>query len=114
MSVPNIPSIMAADAIKDCAAGAILIDVREPNEWAAGHFPGARHLPINSVLDQIDTIPRDQSVLVICRSGNRSSAATHALREAGIRAYNVAGGMKAWERLGGAVLLDDGTPGMVI
>ncbi len=114
MNMSQVPTVMAADAIKDCAAGAILIDVREPNEWAAGHSPAARHLPLNTVLANIDTIPRDQAVLIICRSGNRSSAATHALREEGIRAYNVAGGMRAWERLGGEVLLDDGTPGTVI
>ncbi|OFV79063.1 rhodanese-like domain-containing protein [Rhodococcus erythropolis] len=93
-------------------SGAILIDVREDDEWAAGHAPAAVHVPLGS-LDPSDYTP-DRTLVVVCRSGARSSKAAMALAAAGRTAHNLIGGMKAWHEDGRPVVRDDGTPGAVI
>jgi rhodanese-related sulfurtransferase len=75
-------------------AGVVLLDVREPSEWAEGHAPDATHQPLGQ-LDPARFAPAP-AVYVICRSGNRSATATRALAAAGVDAYNVDGGMIAW------------------
>ena len=72
----------------------VLLDVREPHEWAAGHAPGATHVPLG-LLSQ-DVLDAGASYLVICRSGARSAQAVMALGNAGYTAVNVAGGMQHW------------------
>lgn len=79
-----------------------LIDVREPDEYAAGHVPGATSLP-KAVLtdpDRVAPLHRHEIVFVICRSGNRSRHAARTLRAAGVNAVSVAGGTTAWQRAG--------------
>lgn len=78
--------------------GVLLLDVREPAEWAEGHAPNAFHQPLGR-LDPAQ-LPKVGAVLVICRSGNRSARATQALIDAGIDASNVSGGMNAWNAAG--------------
>src|SRR6266540_7067592 len=86
-----------AEAKSRLDRGALLIDVREPDEWRGGHAPGARHIPLGALAAQLETLPRDRDVLLICRSGNRSNAARGVLGRHGLeRAFNVAGGMQAW------------------
>ena len=88
-----------AEAKRRQDRGALLIDVREPDEWQAGHAPGARHIPLGALSAQLETIPRDLDLLLICRSGNRSNAARGLLARHGFeRAFNVDGGMQAWTR----------------
>lgn len=80
----------------------LLLDVREDDEWAAGHAPAARHLPLGLIEHPaaLHEVSRDTMILAICRSGRRSARATRILRDAGRRAWNVPGGMKAWARAG--------------
>ncbi|MEQ1770502.1 MAG: rhodanese-like domain-containing protein [Devosia sp.] len=78
--------------------GVLLLDVREPGEWAEGHAPDAFHQPLGR-LDPAQ-LPKVTSVFVICRSGNRSAHATRALIDAGVDAANVSGGMNAWAAAG--------------
>ena len=79
------------------AREAILIDVRERDEWRAGHVKGARHIPIGELAAHVGELPRDREVLLFCRSGNRSGAATRLLRGQGFeQARNVEGGLIAW------------------
>jgi rhodanese-related sulfurtransferase len=86
---------------RQTADGALLIDVREPDEWQSGHAPGARLIPLGSLPTRLADLPRDTEVLLICRSGNRSGQAQRRLRALGYsNAFNVAGGMIAWERAG--------------
>lgn len=96
------------------AASATLIDVRENDEWAAGHAPRAVHVPLGaldpSAHGGTDTAP----LIVVCRSGARSSKAASTLAGAGLPVHNLAGGMKAWQSAGHPVVRDDGTPGTVI
>ena len=82
-------------------SGALLIDVREPDEWFLGHAPGATHIPLGSLSQHIAELPRDRDLLLICRSGNRSGTAQELLVRQGFsRAVNVSGGMLAWTRAG--------------
>ena len=92
--------------------GVVLLDVREHDEWAAGHAPGATHLPLSRLTP--DAVPTGTSVMCICRSGSRSGMATGAFRKVGIEAVNVSGGMKAWAAAGLPVVRSDGRPGTVI
>ena len=82
------------------AGGALVIDVREPFEYVAGHVPGARLVPLARLGEVRSELPRDEPVYVICASGNRSLAAADFLAGAGIQAYSVAGGTGAWTRAG--------------
>jgi rhodanese-related sulfurtransferase len=88
---------------------AYLLDVRENSEWDAGHAPGAVHIPLGTLGERIDEVPKDQKVYVICRSGGRSARATQALNKAGRNAVNVAGGMQDWATGGRTMEADSGT-----
>jgi rhodanese-related sulfurtransferase len=110
----SVPGIDPADAIARTGSGAWLLDVRESDEWEAGHSASAHFLPMSQLQDRVDEVPSDVPVLVICRSGARSAAVTGALRQAGYDATNVTGGMQAWRAAGGDVLTSDGVAGQVI
>ena len=91
-SVPNLPT-------QDFT----LLDVRESNEWAAGHAPDALHIPLGELptrLDELAELPEDRPLYVVCRTGGRSSQATAWLNDNGWDAVNVAGGMKSWQTEG--------------
>lgn len=89
--------------------GALVLDVREPEEWAEGHISGAHHMPLGE-LDPA-AISRDSTVIAVCRSGNRSSKAAAILAEAGHEVVNMQGGMNAWTKAGLPVVTDTSTPG---
>ena len=77
----------------------VLIDVREPHEWNAGHIEGATHMPMNQVPQRLSEIPRDRDVVMICRSGARSGHVQHHLGQQGYtRVKNLVGGMQRWAR----------------
>ena len=76
--------------------GAVLLDVRRPDEHEAAHLPEANLIPLDEVPDRFAELPDADEVLVICRSGARSAAACEFLTANGVRALNVAGGMLAW------------------
>jgi molybdopterin/thiamine biosynthesis adenylyltransferase/rhodanese-related sulfurtransferase len=78
---------------------ALLIDVREPHEWNAGHIEGARHIPLRQLPHNLESIPRDQDVILYCHVGSRSAMALEMLRGAGFqRARHLKGGYAAWLR----------------
>jgi rhodanese-related sulfurtransferase len=85
-----------------------LLDVREDDEWAAGHVPGARHIPLGQLSARAAEVPQDQTVYVICRSGGRSGRAAQALTGGGWQAVNVAGGMQDWAAAGRPMTTDSG------
>jgi rhodanese-related sulfurtransferase len=90
-----------AEARRRQVAGAVLVDVREPEEWAIGRAVGARHIPLGQLSRHIRSLPTDRDVLFICQSGSRSSVAVQLARRSGhSRAFNVRGGMGAWLRAG--------------
>lgn len=77
-------------------AGGPIVDVRETDEYTDGHVPGAVLIPLQTVPENVEQIPTDQPVAVICASGARSARATQYLLAQGVDASNVAGGTKAW------------------
>lgn len=90
---------------------ALLLDVRETDEWTAGHVEGAVHLPLGSL--DLSTVPTDRLVVVVCRSGNRSGRASLTLAAAGASVANMVGGMNAWAAAGLPIVRDDGSTGCV-
>jgi len=80
--------------------GITIIDVREPDEYAAAHVPGARLVPLATVPDAVDSLPVDERLYVICHSGARSLRAADYLLARGLDAVSVAGGTSAWVHRG--------------
>nr|WP_277345806.1 rhodanese-like domain-containing protein [Nocardioides sp. JQ2195] len=80
--------------------GAFVLDVRESDEFTAGHVPGATHIPMNDVPQRLDEVPTDREVYVICQSGGRSRAVVGLLRQRGITALNVSAGTAGWVQRG--------------
>jgi rhodanese-related sulfurtransferase len=91
-----------------------LVDCREPYEWQAGRIEGAIHIPLNAIMagGGADLDPA-RPVVVVCRMGNRSELATMMLQARGLEAYNLEGGMEAWDREGLPFSAPDGSPGHV-
>lgn len=100
------------DAVDLRERGAVLLDVREDDEWAAGHAPGAMHVPLAGVGDAAARFS-DQEVITVCRSGGRSAKAAETLAQAGVKVRNVAGGMTSWAAAGLPVVRDDGASGAI-
>ena len=110
----EIPTVDVVEARRRSEAGAVLLDVREPEEWSAGHAEGARWIPMGEIEVRLTELPTDGAGLVVmCRSGSRSGMVTQTLVRAGYDAANIAGGMHAWAEAGFAVVTDAGTPGEV-
>jgi rhodanese-related sulfurtransferase len=82
------------------ADGALVVAVRESNEYTAGHVPGARLMPLRTVPARSGELPTDRPVYVICASGNRSKSAADWMTSRGVDAYSVTGGTGAWARGG--------------
>jgi rhodanese-related sulfurtransferase len=91
-----------------------LLDVREQDEWDAGHIDGSQHIPLGQLAMRLDEVPRDRTVVAVCRSGSRSDRAAKGLRERGYRAENLDGGVTAWSRSGLPLVGASGGPGRVI
>ncbi|MFD9904447.1 rhodanese-like domain-containing protein [Streptomyces sp. NPDC059063] len=106
---------VGVDSLSD---GDFLLDVREDDEWQAGHAADALHIPMSDFVARFgeltEAAPQDGRVHVICRSGARSAQVTMYLVQQGIDAANVDGGMQVWEASGKPVVDDKGQPGTVI
>lgn len=102
-------------AAPDVAAEAYVLDVREPDEWAAGHAPGAHHLPMMEIPARLSEVPTDVDVVVACRSGGRSSQVVAYLMNNGWEnVRNLEGGMQDWAVRGRPLVSEDGHPARVI
>jgi rhodanese-related sulfurtransferase len=110
--IPRVAEVQVQDVAGLLERGAALVDVREPDEWEAGHAPDAVHVPLRELA--LDALPGGVPLLVVCHVGGRSAVAASALGRAGVAAVNVAGGMAAWERAGLPVVTDAGDSGVVI
>lgn len=99
---PAIPELDAATAhaCLDGRAGPLVLDVREPHEFTAGHIPGAQFIPLGALAQRAKELPRDREIICVCRSGSRSRMAVRHLTSAGFKAINLRGGMIAWSRAG--------------
>jgi len=101
-----VPEINVDELAERLQAGSFLLDVRQPDEYEAGHVPGAVLVPLGDVPERVAELPAGQPVLIICRSGARSMAAAEFLvSQHGIDAVNVAGGTLAWIQTGRDVVV---------
>ncbi len=105
--VENVDVTRALELVDD---GALLLDVREGDEWRAGRAPQATHLPLSSVPDALDDLARERLIVCVCRSGGRSARAAQFLSEQGFDVVNLDGGMTAWHASGAIMVADDGVP----
>lgn len=105
VTIPDLPATLPEDVT--------LLDVREPDEWAAGHAPQAIHIPMGEVAGRLADLPADNEVYVVCRSGGRSARVTQFLNANGWDAKNVDGGMQMWAAAGRTMTSDDGNPTVI-
>ena len=99
-----VPEVLSTDL----PAGAFLLDVREDDEWTAGHAPDAVHIRLADVPARSAELPRDRELYIICRSGRRSAYAAEGLLAAGLNAINVADGMTGWAVAGRPMISENG------
>ena len=100
----QLPGV-AASAVPD---DGFLLDVRENDEWHAGHAPDAVHIPLSQLNSRAEEVPDDRDIYIICRSGARSAQAVAAFNGAGWKTANVDGGMHAWEAAGRPMVSESG------
>lgn len=96
--MPRDISVLETAQLVD-AGGAVLLDVREPDEWTAVRAPDALHIPMRQLSTSTHLLP-DRLLACICHVGARSAVVAEALAGAGYDAVNVRGGMEAWESAG--------------
>ena len=104
--------------VSELPEGAVLLDVREPEEWQAGHIDGAVHVPMNSLPQRMayDAVPitPDSPVVVVCKMGSRSAQVTAWLNRQGYDAVNLDGGMLAWAAAGRPMVSDSGAGAAIV
>ncbi|MEE1939487.1 rhodanese-like domain-containing protein [Streptomyces sp. TRM 70361] len=113
MPYGRIPEVDAAAVPSD----ALLLDVREDDEWVAGHAEGAVHVPMSAFVARFGEVAEraaDRKVYVVCRVGGRSAQVTQYLLGQGIDAVNVDGGMLAWAAAGRPLVADGREPAQVV
>jgi rhodanese-related sulfurtransferase len=96
----TVPSVTVADVADELPANTTLLDVREDDEWQAGHAPNALHIPLGELAARLGELPADNTLYVVCRAGGRSARATAYLNANGWDATNVDGGMQSWQAAG--------------
>jgi rhodanese-related sulfurtransferase len=99
---PNLLETDVAQAVTARTDGTTqIVDVREPEEWASGHIPGAIHIPLGELMHRQQKLDPARPVITVCRSGNRSLTAARALKGAGFEnVRSMSGGMVAWAKAG--------------
>lgn len=95
---PEVETVEVTEVQRLQSEGAVLVDVREPHEWAGGHVKGAKHIPLRSLDRELSRFRKDRQVLFICHSGRRAARATDLASRSGLNAANVRGGMIQWHR----------------
>jgi rhodanese-related sulfurtransferase len=112
--MPSVVDVDPVEADRLVAAGGLMVDVREDDEWAAGHAPVATHLPMGQVADRMGELPADRVIVCMCRVGGRSGSVALHLAGSGFDVRNVAGGMVAWAAADLPVVDGSGGPGRVV
>ncbi|HEY6201650.1 MAG TPA: rhodanese-like domain-containing protein [Candidatus Limnocylindria bacterium] len=105
---------MQPDELSKRRAEFHLLDVREDDEWAAGHIEGAQHIPLGQLSGRLGELPKERTIVAVCRSGGRSEAAVRGLRKLGYEAENLEGGVNAWDRAKLPLVDNSGGRGRVI
>jgi rhodanese-related sulfurtransferase len=110
MMPQQVPTVPATEVPAD----AVVLDVREDDEWAAGHIDGAVHIAMGDVPSRLDDLPEGDPLYVTCRSGGRSARVTAWLNQNGFDAVNVGGGMGEGDAAGRPMVSDTGRPPYVV
>lgn len=108
--MPPIPQV----TVEQLPVAPTVLDVREDDEWAAGHIDGATHIPLGDLPGRLPELPDVDQLVVTCRGGGRSARATAYLQQIGIEAANLDGGMQAWSAAGRPMVSDTDSPPTVI
>ncbi|HYO61340.1 MAG TPA: rhodanese-like domain-containing protein [Actinomycetota bacterium] len=87
---------MNASEAHSLLGDATFLDVREPFEWDAGHVEGSLHIPMGEMEGRWEEVPREGRVVVVCHLGQRSALVANFLRQQGVDAHNLEGGLEAW------------------
>lgn len=111
MANEPVDSVTPEAARQLIAQGALLLDVREADEWQAERAPDAEWIPMSELSARAGELPRDRTIVCLCHVGARSAVVAEALRGAGWAAVNLTGGLLAWEAAGLPVIRPDGTSG---
>ncbi len=117
MKLPGqqIPTVQADGVPVPVPADMLVLDVREDEEWQAGHIEHAAHVPLSQLPHRVSEIDSAGGrVLAVCRSGARSARATMFLRQHGHDAVNLDGGMHAWFAAGRPMVSETGRPPEVV
>ena len=104
MNPHDIPTVDVAGVPDPLPSDLVVLDVREPDEWAAGHIDGATHIPLGDLPARLGEIDPAAETLVVCHVGGRSARATAWLSAQGHQVVNLAGGMDAWHAAGRPVV----------
>lgn len=97
----NLPAeISVSEAYQKYQEGVFVLDVRRPDEWDMYHVANTIQIPLTELPDRLNELPKDQPIVIICHSGNRSGQAQVILAQAGFNATSVSGGMIAWNQAG--------------
>lgn len=112
-SEPVVTQTDIADLPAEFGPTAVLLDVRENDEWRQGHAADARHIPMGEVPARVNEIDPEAKLYVVCKVGGRSQKVAQYLASNGYKAVNVSGGMLAWANAGRPVVTDDGSPGSI-
>ena len=100
-STGTLPASVSVDeAHQMYAEGAFVLDVRTPEEWNEFHVPNTTLIPLDELAARVNELPKDQPILVVCRSGNRSQTGRDILLQAGFNATSMNGGLTAWRDSG--------------
>lgn len=101
-SVKALPAEVSVDeAYEMYNEGAFLLDVRTQEEWDEYHAPGTTLIPLDQLPNRLAEVPTDQTIVVVCRSGNRSQQGRDILKQAGYeQVTSMAGGLKTWQAQG--------------
>ncbi|MFI5756015.1 rhodanese-like domain-containing protein [Streptomyces sp. NPDC051569] len=113
MNFAPLPSVDVAAVPAD----GLVLDVRENDEWAAGHVEGALHVPMSDFVARFGEVTEaadGRKAYVVCRVGGRSAQVTQYLVQQGMDAVNVDGGMLAWDGAGRPMVTDNGSPAFVL
>ena len=105
---------MNANDLSTRRADTHILDVREQDEWDAGHIEGAQHIPLGELGARLGELPTGRGIVAVCRSGSRSDHATRGLRQLGYDVENLDGGLAGWARSGLPLVDARGRPGRVI
>ena len=99
---PPVPSIeaTAVQAKLNEKSKPLVLDVREPSEYAAGHIAGSTSIPLHQLSNRMSELPKDRAIICVCASGSRSSSAARRLMSNGYNVLNLSGGLSRWQRAG--------------